>query len=152
MGPARVGVNPITLSADRETLFFGAMNGTSWYAVPARLFRAGASDAEIGSAIRRVGPKPLSDGAATDAEGNHFITNLPENGIDVVTQEGELRPLVRDARFLWPDNVHFDPDSWLYIAINQLHRNPIFTGAGDSGRPPYLIARVWTGTRGQPGR
>ncbi|MDO3444961.1 L-dopachrome tautomerase-related protein [Agrobacterium sp. V1] len=29
--PARVAVDPITLSSDRETLFFGPMNGTSWY-------------------------------------------------------------------------------------------------------------------------
>lgn len=152
MGPARVGINPITLSADGETIYFGSMNGTSWYSVPARLFRDGATNAEIGRNIARVGPKPLSDGAATDAEGNHFITNLPDNGIDLLTKDGRLQPLVRDARFLWPDNAHFGQDSWLYVAINQLHRNPIFTGAEDRGRPPYLIARVWTGTRGQPGR
>ena len=152
MGPARVGINPITLSADGETLYFGAMNGTGWYSVPARLFREGASDERIAAAIQRAGNKPISDGAATDAEGNHFFTNLPDNGIDMLTARGELRPLVRDERFLWPDNVHFGADSWLYVAINQLHRNPIFTNAADQGKPPYLIARVWTGTRGQPGR
>lgn len=152
MAPARVGVNPITLSADGERVFFGAMNGTTWYGVPARLLRNGASDAEIGRAIRAVGPKPVSDGAATDAEGNHFITNLAENGIDVLTSKGQLRPLVRDTRFTWPDNAHFGPASWLYVAVNQLHRAAIFTGQADTGRPPYYIARVWTGTRGQPGR
>jgi sugar lactone lactonase YvrE len=152
MGPARVGINPITLSADGETVYFGSMNGTSWYSVPARLFREGASDADIGKSIARVGPKPLSDGAATDAEGNHFITNLPDNGIDMLTSAGKLQPLVRDERFLWADNAHFGQDSWLYVAINQLHRNPIFTDAEDRGQPPYLIARIWTGTRGQPGR
>ena len=152
MAPARVGINPITLSADGETIYYGAMNATSWYAVPASLFRDGAPDASIGAAIRRVGSKPISDGAATDAEGNHFITTLSDNGIDVLTKDGELKPLVRDARFLWPDNAHFGQDSWLYVAINQLHRNPIFTGTADSGVPPYLIARIWTGTRGLPGR
>lgn len=152
MLPARVGINPITLSADGETLFFGAMNGTNWYAVPARLFREGASDSAIGAAIKRVGAKPISDGAATDAEGNHFITNLPENGIDKLTSDGRLEPLVRDERFLWADNAHFGPASWLYVAVNQLHRNPIFSGTTDAGKPPYLIARIWTGTRGQPGR
>ncbi|TFW27629.1 L-dopachrome tautomerase-related protein [Duganella callida] len=152
MGPARVGINPITLSADGETLYFGAMNGLTWYSVPARLFRDNASDERIGAAIRRAGRKPISDGAATDADGNHFFTNLPDNGIDMLTKQGELRPLVRDARFLWPDNVHFGADSWLYVAVNQLHRNPIFNGARDEGQPPYLVARVWTGTHGQPGR
>jgi len=152
MGPARVGINPITLSADGETLYFGAMNAVTWYKVPARLFREGASDARIAAAIAPAGKKPISDGASTDAEGNHFFTNLPDNGIDMLTKSGELRPLVRDERFLWPDNVHFGQDSWLYVAVNQLHRNPIFNGAADQGKPPYLIARVWTGTKGQPGR
>lgn len=152
MGPARVGINPITLSADGETLYFGAMNGVRWYSVPTRLFREGAPDAGIAAAIANAGTKPISDGAATDAEGNHFFTNLPDNGIDVLTKDGKLQPLVRDPRFLWPDNAHFGPDSWLYVAVNQLHRNPIFSGAEDKGKPPYLIARIWTGTRGQPGR
>jgi len=152
MGPARVGINPITLSADGETLYYGAMNSVRWYSLPTRLFREDAPDASIGAAIAYVGPKPISDGAATDAEGNHFFTNLPDNGIDVLTRDGKLQPLVRDPRFLWPDNAHFGQDSWLYVAVNQLHRNPIFSGAEDKGKPPYLIARVWTGTRGQPGR
>jgi len=152
MGPARVGVNPVTLSANGETLYFGSMNGSSWFALPAKLLRDGASDADIGAAILRVGPKPLSDGAATDAEGNHYFTNLAENGIDVLAKGGELRPLVRDARLLWPDNAHFGPDSWLYVAVNQLHRNPIFSGTVGQGQRPYLIARVWTGTRALPGR
>jgi DNA-binding beta-propeller fold protein YncE len=37
MQPARVPVNPITLSADGETVYFGAMNGTSLYSVSAGL-------------------------------------------------------------------------------------------------------------------
>ncbi|WP_202820659.1 L-dopachrome tautomerase-related protein [Variovorax sp. JS1663] len=150
--PARIGINPITLSANGETIYFGAMNGINWYSVPARLLREGAADAQIASAIQRVGSKPVSDGASTDAEGNHFITNLADNGIDILTSKGELKPFVRDPRFLWPDNLHFGPDSWLYVAITQLHRNPAFTGEADTRRAPYLIARVWTGTRGQPGR
>jgi sugar lactone lactonase YvrE len=152
MAPARVGINPITLSADGETLYFGSMNGTTWYGVPATHFRENASFEVISKAIYKVGNKKVSDGASTDAEGNHFITNLEENGIDVLTKDGELKPLVRDPRMLWPDNAHFGEQSWLYVAVNQLHRNPIFSGAKDKGVPPYLIMRVWTGTLGQPGR
>ena len=29
--PARISVDPITLSADRETLYYGPMNGYTWY-------------------------------------------------------------------------------------------------------------------------
>jgi sugar lactone lactonase YvrE len=152
MQRARVPINPITLSADGETLYYGAMNGKTLYSVPARLFREGASHAQIAQAIQVVGKKPVSDGISTDAEGNHFITNLRDNAIDRMSPNGKLTRLVRDDRFLFPDNVRFGPDSWLYVAVNQLHRSSIFTGNADEGKPPYLIARVWTGTKGQPGR
>ena len=152
-GPARVAVNPITLSADNETLFFGAMNGVNWYAVSARLFREGKPDEMINGDIKRVGPKPVSDGASTDAEGNHFFTNLGERGIDMLAKgANKLTPLIRDKRLDWPDNVRFGKDSWLYIAVNQLYKTPPFTGGSDEGMPPFYIFRVWTGTKGFPGR
>jgi sugar lactone lactonase YvrE len=114
--------------------------------------RSGATNAEIGQAVQVAGKKPVSDGISTDAEGNHFVTNLRDNAIDVLQKDGKLTRLVQDDRFLFPDNVRFGPDSWLYVAVNQLHRSSIFTGQSDAGQPPYLIARIWTGTKGQPGR
>ncbi|MEN9565276.1 MAG: hypothetical protein RLZZ69_472 [Cyanobacteriota bacterium] len=152
MQPARVPVNPITLSADGETVYFGAMNGRNLYSVSAQLLREEQSDRLIGQSIQKVGEKPVSDGISTDAEGNHFITNLKDNAIDKLSADGKLTRLVQDDRLLWADNVRFGNDSWLYIAVNQLHRNPIFTGKPDAGKPPYYIMRVWTGTQGQPGR
>jgi hypothetical protein len=142
--PAEVAVDPITLSADKETIYFGAMNGRTWYSVPTRLFREGASDAQIAEAIAKVGRKPISDGAATDTRGNHFFTNLTEHGIDVLTADGKAQPFVRDARMVWPDGVQFGSPSWLYVSVNQLNTTPAFTGGEDEGKKPYYILRVKT--------
>jgi hypothetical protein len=141
--PANVGINPITLSADGETIFFGAMNGNSWYHVPARLFRSGASDQIIAESIQRIGNKPVSDGATTDRSGNHYFTNLNQNGLDILSAAGNLAPLVRDARFDWPDNVSLGANGWLYVVVNQLHKTPAFSGSTDLGQAPYYIYRVW---------
>jgi sugar lactone lactonase YvrE len=116
------------------------------------LLREKASDRAIGKAIKEVGQKPVFDGISTDAQGNHFITNLKDNASDKLSSDGKLTRLVQDDRLLWADNVRFGGDSWLYIAVNQLHRSLIFTGKPDDGKPPYYIMRVWTGTQGQPGR
>ena len=140
--PARVGLNPITMSADRETIFYGPMTGTSWYSVPAKLFRDGADDETIKAAIKRVGDKPISDGAGTDVAGNHYFTNLMENGIDMLDTKGNLTPLVRDPRFDWPDNVQTGEPNTLYIAVNQLNKVSSATGGKDLGSPPYYIFRV----------
>jgi len=140
--PAREGINPITLSDDSETIFFGPMTGTGWFSVPAKLFRDGASHETISAAIERVGDKPMSDGVATDATGNHYFTNLMESGIDMLDANGNLTPLIRDARFSWPDNVQVGETGTLYIAVNQLHKSAPATGGKDQGKAPYYIFRV----------
>jgi hypothetical protein len=116
------------------------------------VLRSHADHEAIAKAIYRVGPKPVSDGASTDAEANHYFTNVGESGIDVLTAAGELRPLVRDARLSWPDALSFGGDGWLYVATNQLHLSPPLHGGVEGGGPPFGIYRVWTGTRGVPGR
>ena len=45
-----------------------------------------------------MGPKPVSDGAATDIAGNHYFTNIQHYGIDVLSSEGDLKPLIRDCK------------------------------------------------------
>lgn len=139
--PARVAVNPVTLSADRETLYFGAMNGTVWYKLPANLFRQQKDDQTIGKAIQEAGPKPFSDGAATDAKGNHYFTDLSQHGISKLSKDGTLSMLMSDPRIQWPDNVALSPDGYLYLSVNQLNTTPAFTGSTDEGKAPYYIFR-----------
>jgi len=152
LDPARIALNPITLSADGETLYFGAMNGTNWYAVPARLLRDGADDETVAAAIQRVGPKPVSDGASTDKAGNHYFTDLGNNAITVLRADGNLETLVQDDRLLWPDALSFGEPGWLYIAVNQLHRSPPLNGGVETAEPPFRIMRVYAGSEGVPGR
>lgn len=150
--PANIPLNPITLSADNETLYFGAMTSQSWYSLPTKLFRTNASDQEITASVKRVGSKPVSDGASTDAQGNHFFTNINEGGVDMLSNDGYLRPLVRNIELDWVDSVHFGPNSWLYLSVNQLHKTPAFTGGKDTAQGKFKIFRVWTGTAGVVGR
>ncbi len=139
--PARVGVNPITLSKDGNLLYFGAMNGLSLYSLNARLIREEKDDNLIGKSIRVVGRKPISDGIATDGKGNHYITNLPEHAISKLDAFGNLSTIVQDSRLNWTDNVALSADGYIYIAVNQLHTTPTFTGGSDEGKAPYYIYR-----------
>ncbi len=150
--PARIAVNPITLSADGETLYFGAMSGETWYRLPTRLLREGADDAAVAAAIEKQGPKPVSDGASTDAEGNHYFTDLRRNAITALTAGGELETLVQDDRLSWPDALSFGEAGWLYIAVNQLHLAPALNGGAEGAEGPFRIMRVYTGTEGIAGR
>jgi len=139
--PARVGLNPITLSADRETIFYGAMNGTKWYQLPAEPIRNGEPDESIVTRISVAGPKPISDGVATDERGNHYFTNIQNSSIDILSADGKLSTLKKNALMDWPDNVRIYKD-WLYIAVNQLHKSPAFTGDKDLAEKPFRILRI----------
>lgn len=145
--PARVGINPITLSSDRETIFYGAMIGTKWYSVSAEALRKNIVDDSVRSTIQTVGPKSISDGAATSNSGKHYITNIQTGGIDILYPSGDLSTLVIDKKIKWPDNVRFGQGGWLYVAVNQLHRAPAFTGKEEAAKLPYYILRVQTGDR-----
>ncbi len=149
VNPARLAVNPISLSADGETLYFGAMRGKAWYQVPARLLREGADDATVAATIVKVGPKPLSDGAATDSAGNHYFTDMGHNAISILGPDGNLENLVVDDRLDWPDALDFGEPDWLYVAVNQLHRSPPLNGGIEAGKPPFRIMRVYTGSEGE---
>ncbi|MEN5232716.1 L-dopachrome tautomerase-related protein [Sphingobacterium faecium] len=140
--PARVAIDPITLSADRETLFYGAMNGTGWYSIPTKVLRELNSTQLASDQVIKVGDKPFSDGALTDSEGNHYFTNLQEHAITKMDKEGNLSHIIQDEnKLLWPDNVYQGPDDWMYISINQLNTTPAFTGGKDRGVAPYFIYR-----------
>jgi sugar lactone lactonase YvrE len=144
---ARIGINPITLSADKNTIFYGSMCGLGWYSVPATLFRNNANDQTITAAIQRVANKPVCNGATTDVSGNHFLTNMGENAIDKLDPQGQLTRLVQDDRLIWADGLHIAANGWMYTGVNQLNRSPLFNGGKEQGKPPYLILRVWIGPR-----
>ncbi|MDJ1502291.1 L-dopachrome tautomerase-related protein [Xanthocytophaga agilis] len=139
--PARVAIDPISLSSDANTLFFGAMNGRTWYKLDASLFRREADDSTIATSITKVGEKPISDGATTDQNGNHYFTNLTQHAISKLDIKGNLTNIIMDARLKWPDNAYLAPDGYIYIAVNQLNTTPAFTGGKDEGTPPYFIYR-----------
>ncbi|MFC3031523.1 L-dopachrome tautomerase-related protein [Pseudoalteromonas fenneropenaei] len=141
--PARVGVNPLTLSGDGEYLFYGAMTGTHWYRVNTKALRLGNHET-IAASVTLVGHKPVSDGAATSSSGKHYFTNLNQGAIDVL-DNGKLSTLSQSPQLSWPDNVQLGEPGWLYVAVNQLHLTPAFTGGEDLGKAPYRIMRVWVG-------
>ncbi len=141
----RIGVNPITISEDYSTIYFGAMNGQTWYALPTQVILQKSPNAALSKAIRKVGPKPVSDGAATDTMGNHYFTDVNNNAISWVDTNGTLETLVQRDDFIWPDNVRFGGDEWLYVSVNQLNRTPAFNGGVEGAELPFRIYRIWTG-------
>lgn len=139
--PARIALDPITISADREMLYYGAVNGTKWYQLPTKNIRKGKDNSKVVKHISVVGKKPICDGAATDEEGNHYFTNIQNNSIDVLSKDGTSSTLKKDPFLDWPDSARIHGD-WLYIAANQVHKTPTFSGGKDLASTPFRVLRL----------
>ncbi|WP_161496063.1 L-dopachrome tautomerase-related protein [Zobellia sp. OII3] len=139
--PARISVDPITLSADRETLYYGPMNGYTWYQLPTKNIREGESNDELVKRVSLVGEKPFSDGAATDDNGNHYFTNIQNYSIDMLSKDGQLTTLIKDPLLDWPDSIRIHGD-WMFIAANQINKSPAFTTGVELSTAPFLVLKL----------
>ncbi len=138
---ARIGVNPITIDAQYQWVYYGAMNGTSlWRVSTADLLNAALTPSELSARVVRFGDKPVSDGISIDQDGGVYVTDLAANGIGVVNSEGHYRLLVQDPQKLsWPDGMSGGPDGRMYVTVNQLHRSPPLNGGVNGAQPPFSI-------------
>jgi sugar lactone lactonase YvrE len=142
----RAGINPITIDAGNEYVYFGSMNGTTIWRVPAKKL-ADASSTDLAASVERWGSKGVSDGINIDRRGNVYVTDLNTSSIGVALagekKSGGYVTLTDAAGVLsWPDGVSFGGDGYLYIAVNQLHRSSTLNAGVDATKPPFIIARV----------
>lgn len=139
--PARIGVNPITLSPDDQYLYFGSMSGTKVYRIATEdLNNSALSNDALATKIAVYGDKPISDGITVDTQGNVYVTAITDNAIGVVGKDGKYRTLYQSDDISWPDGFAVGPDNRIYVTINQLHRSPVLNGGKDDSGDTYRIA------------
>lgn len=141
--PPRVGVNPITIDAAGEWIYFGAMHGTTVWKVKAEdLANPGLPPEVLESRVQRHGPKGVSDGIAIDPNGTIYVTDVNSNAIGTLTQDGTYSILHRDDEWLrWPDGLCVGPDGNVYVTVNQLHRHAPLNGGENATAPPFRVLR-----------
>ena len=138
----RVGLDPITIDAANEWVYYGPMHGTSVYRVKAEdLENPGLSDELLGERIEKYGPKPVSDGMSIDAAGNLYLTDVTAHAIGVLKTDRTYERLLTDERLQWPDGISGGPDGNFYVVVNQLHRHAMLNEGVDATKPPFVVYR-----------
>lgn len=88
------------------------------------------------------GEKGASDGMITDAKGTVYAGDYENNSIRKILPNGIMETIAHDPRILWPDTFSIGPDQYLYVIVNQLHRQPRFHYGKDLRQKPYSLLRI----------
>lgn len=136
------GLNPIAIDPQQSWVYFGAMGGTQIYRIPADVLAdLSLTDAQRAQAIEEYREKPRTDGFTVDGKGNVYVTDVENNAIGVVREDG-YHILAQDERLSWPDGVALSQDGFLYVVANQLHNLPGLNQGQDTSKPPYSIFKI----------
>jgi hypothetical protein len=146
-------LDSIGLDVAGEWLYYGPMSGERLYRARTRdLLDETLSPAALSSRVEDYGPKVQSDGISLDTAGSVYLTDVEHGAISILNPDRELRTLVRDPRWRWPDGLSFGPEDWLYVTDSAL-QDVVFRSRGHMKKAaPYFIWRFRTGIPGIPGR
>jgi sugar lactone lactonase YvrE len=140
---ARVGLNPITIDAKSQWVYYGAMHSDDLWRVRTQDLRNPKLSAEeLGRRVERYVTKAPSDGISIDDSGNVYVTDITRKAIGVTGPDGKYRVLVQDDEQLaWPDGISVGPDGWMYATVNKLNRSAALNGGENVSEPPYYVVR-----------
>ena len=140
--PHHLSLNPITIDPQNEWVYFGGVNGTKVFRVPAEVLASDMSDDEMAAKIELYGPKPPSDGIKVDGNGNVYITDIEANGIGVTTKDNYELIAQDDVLLKWVDGLAIDDEGYVYGTQNHLHGNPVLNEGVDESEKPFRIIRI----------
>lgn len=143
--PLAVGINGITLSSDRSTVYWSITTGDAIYSAPTAVLRDPAATPE---AVAASVSEPLrigggSDGLTTDPSGRIWITNIGLNRVEVLNPGAtKTEILFGGDDFIWPDSLANDFKGRILLTTN--HLNHAFGGVMDFDKagPNFGIWRV----------
>ncbi len=146
-------LDSIGLDAEGEWLYYGPMSGERLYRVRTKdLLDETLSPAALSARVEDHGPKVQSDGISLDRDGNVYLTDVEHGAISILTPGKELKTLVRDPRWRWPDGLSFGPGDLLYVTDSALPDVILKSRSHMRKAAPYFIWRFRTGVPGVPGR
>ena len=139
--PLTVNADPLEVSPDGRTFYFGPLTGP-WHRIETRLLDDPAQPA----AALRAGVQPWADlppigGCVMDADGSLYFSELATNTIKRRAPDGTITTLVSDPRLHWVDAAFIDADRNIWFPAAQLDRAPPFNGGISRRVEPVTLFR-----------
>lgn len=144
--PFRLASDGIAISPDGKVLFYCPLTSRHLFSIPTEALRdRNIPDMDLPYQVEYWGEKGASDGMITDAKGNIYAGDYENNSIRKIFPNGTMETIAHDPRILWPDTFSIGPDQYLYVIVNQLHRQARFHYGKDLRQKPYSLIRMKIG-------
>ncbi|WP_255558009.1 major royal jelly family protein [Photobacterium sp. WH24] len=140
--PVSLGLNPITIDTNNEWVYFGTVNGSAIYRLPAAaLADPKLASEQLAKTIEFYSEKRPSDGMVMAKNGRIYVGDLEKNAIGVADETG-YRLIAQDDQLLnWVDGFALGK-GYLYLTQNALHLHPIMNEGEEEATKPYRIVRL----------
>ena len=136
------GIDGIDFSRDGQYVYYASMGHSKLFRVPTVVLTDfSQSDEAVAASVEEIAVKPLSDGIRTDFSGNVYITDIENQGVYVVTPEGNGFTLIKDDRIRWADGLSLGNDGWLYLADSDIPNQMLQSKKHIAEHAPYNIYR-----------
>lgn len=142
---ASMGADGITINSNGSRIYYCPLGSRRLYSVATdALANRDITEEEVAKTIQHIGDRGgASDGLESDAEGNIYSTNYEHNAILRLRHYDKMwETLVYDPRLLWPDTLSLGTDGYLYVIVNQLHRQARYNKGIDLRVKPYILFRI----------
>ncbi|REG79551.1 L-dopachrome tautomerase-related protein [Marinomonas pollencensis] len=140
--PIYLGLNPITMDAENNWVYFGTVNGSVIYRLPAAsLADKKLSEKALSDSIEFYSEKRPSDGMIMADNGDIYVGDVEKDAIGIVNKDG-YRIFAQDKKLLsWADGFSIH-NGYLYVTQNSLSLNPALNAGEEGASKPFHVVRI----------
>ena len=139
-----IAADGIAISEDGKTLYYCPLASRDLYSINTDVLRdESIPDSVLCSYVKYLGEKGASDGMITDSKGTIYAGDYENNSIRRISPDGEMDTIVHSPHLLWPDTFTIGCDKYLYVIVNQLHRQARYQYGKDIREKPYSLFRIF---------
>ena len=139
-----LGADGIAISQDGKKLYYCPLASRDLYSIETKYLRnESILDSNLYLYVKYLGEKGASDGLITDAKGTIYAGDYENNSIRKISPQGLMETILHDPHLLWPDTFTIGRDKYLYVIVNQLHRQARYHYGKDLREKPYSLFKVF---------
>ncbi|MBN3827525.1 hypothetical protein G3O00_28440 [Burkholderia sp. Ac-20384] len=140
--PLQVNADPLELSPDGQTFYFGPLSGPLSRIATRWLDDDSLGDDALAQHVSTWFDNPPVGGTAMGADGSLYYTPLADNSLMRRAPDGTISTLVRDTRLHWVDAPYVDGKGHIYLPVPQIDGAAVFNHGQSAIRFPVELYRV----------